>query len=567
MMYIKNRKVVEIRGAVPYQFFELLFECMYEEGSWLSPSNEVMRPKLVIREVLKCETYAVLEPLKIRMITKGPAKEYALVKFFQKAMWKHLQNFEQFRLTGEVLNGSHIYDLISRTRTFERVNGAIPNEFSLFVSGDYAAATDNIDAGLSQILLEELVEKVIIDYFSKIDVDVNQDWVEEQKKVFSEYHYFDEEDNFVTVPGWEFVKLPRPAKAPKRGTSEYEHTYISELEDIIKKVLAPHEVRYPDGDVIMQSNGQLMGSPLSFPILCGINFIAYWRSLEEYFGGKVMMKEIPCLVNGDDILFMSNEAHYDLWKEEIEKVGFKLSIGKNYIHKNLLTVNSKLFEFSHGIVKEIPYFNVGLLTGQSKVVQLDRKEDPVRRLSDNYRIVMEGAMNPLRAHYRFLHYNKNSLPKTLENWFVPAELGGLGFPVYDDVKHTVRVTEFQKCLATKCIRDRESKIGYVTKGKTTHTRDCYLQKVILPVYGPYAEHLIREPDLTINIINSDFCLDTKLVFKSSKNSEVSCHRPYGGSMLDRCFTYGRSTGSQVKSTESILEEICEEENTDMGAVV
>ena len=51
-------------------------------------------------------------------------------------------------------------------------------------------------------------------------------------------------------------------------------------------------------------NGQLMGSPLSFPILCAINFVAYRSALKQYvrdMGGdwsKAEMLEMPVRVNG-----------------------------------------------------------------------------------------------------------------------------------------------------------------------------------------------------------------------------------------------------------------------------
>lgn len=92
-------------------------------------------------------------------------------------------------------------------------------------------------------------------------------------------------------------------------------------------------------------NGQLMGSPLSFPILCAINFVAYRSALKQYvrdMGGdwsKAEMLEMPVRVNGDDILFKCNDAFYHgYWKPSVAAIGFTLSPGKNYVSPAFLTV-------------------------------------------------------------------------------------------------------------------------------------------------------------------------------------------------------------------------------------
>jgi hypothetical protein len=116
---------------------------------------------------------------------------------------------------------------------------------------------------------------------------------------------------------------------------------------ILRSVLYEQIIVYNDS-VVMQKRGQLMGSPLSFPILCMINFLTYWRSMERYLLKSINhFEKLPVLINGDDILFGSNSVHYELWIEELKEVGFSLSIGKNYCSPKILTVNSVLF-WDHG---------------------------------------------------------------------------------------------------------------------------------------------------------------------------------------------------------------------------
>jgi hypothetical protein len=205
---------------------------------------------------------------------------------------------------------------------------------------------------------------------------------------------------------------------------------------------------------VLQQNGQLMGSPISFPFLCAINFVCYWTSVNRYLGCHVPHRLLPVLVNGDDILFRSNVAHYAIWKEVIKEVGFTLSLGKNYTHTNYLTINSELFEYrvrpdGEEFLK-LDYFNVGLLIAQSK----GRLADPRRKLSllELYKCSVGCALNKPQAHVRFMHYNKMQLDEATDrgkfNCFLPIQYGGLGFPVYDELKTEIYVTNFQRRFAS-----------------------------------------------------------------------------------------------------------------------
>ena len=95
----------------------------------------------------------------------------------------------------------------------------------------------------------------------------------------------------------------------------------AEERELCCAVLGAHLVSYPeevqDGKAdlspFVTQTGQLMGSPLSFPILCSINVASYRAALAEYVGRDVEMNELPVLVNGDDICFLANDEFYALW--------------------------------------------------------------------------------------------------------------------------------------------------------------------------------------------------------------------------------------------------------------
>lgn len=215
----------------------------------------------------------VLEPLKARPITAGSAVGSYISNIGQQAMWNHLyERFPCCRLIGEPLTADHIAEL----------DGKSPTDFDHWVSGDYSAATDNLDIQVTKALFEAFLKKA-----------------------------------------------PIPA----------------ELAECFRTMLYEQQLVYPDGTVVQQTTGQLMGSPLSFPILCAANMLGYCITWFEYHGWWPKLNDIPCLINGDDILFKANQAFYDIWQRVIAKIGFKLSVGKSYFSKSFCTVNSKLYVF------------------------------------------------------------------------------------------------------------------------------------------------------------------------------------------------------------------------------
>nr|WKV34225.1 MAG: RNA-dependent RNA polymerase [Riboviria sp.] len=358
-------------------------------GRYLSPlalyqsRNPDDRLKMDAHVLPRVTVKAVLEPLKVRLITVGEAVPYYTSKFFQKAMFKHLRRFPQFNLIGSPLTTVHLDEMRKRRDKLDP-QGRI---FKFWVSGDYSAATDKIKSLYTQHAFEAFLSR---------------------------------------------TKLSDPVKT------------------LLRSVLYAQIVEYPGGiPTVVQENGQLMGSPLSFPILCMVNLIAYWISMEEYFGYEIEMEDLPCLVNGDDILFPSNSEHYKIWFGKITEVGFELSQGKNYCSKKYLTVNSLLFKDDGSKFVKIEYFNVGLLTGQSKL-NSERAKKELTPVWANYNTVMAGAVNKARAHRRFVHYNREVIDAVSNkgefSLFAHPLQGGLGFKHYEGVD--LYFTNFQRKLAS-----------------------------------------------------------------------------------------------------------------------
>lgn len=100
---------------------------------------------------------------------------------------------------------------------------------------------------------------------------------------------------------------------------------------------------YGDEDVeVRVLTGQMMGSYLSFPLLCLQNYIAFKFSLR----GSGLRK-VPVLINGDDILFQAND-HYDRWERTLGPVGLTVEPTKTSVELEWGTINSTLLKWVDG---------------------------------------------------------------------------------------------------------------------------------------------------------------------------------------------------------------------------
>lgn len=317
--------------------------------------------------------------------------------------------------------------------------------------------------------------------------------------------------------------------------------------EVLRSVIYNQELHYPHPmeqkgglSPVMQSNGQLMGSTLSFPILCVVNLVAYAKSVQEYTGRHIPLRELPVKINGDDILFRADDELYAIWKRNVKVVGFDLSVGKNYIHPTLLTVNSELYSMGESkgekTFKKIEFFNIGLLTGQSKI---SGREQGLRAtpIWDNFNQVIEGASNKARAFRRFIHYNLSAIKLATKNGdfnlFLPFERGGLGFN--QDVSIPFNITSFQRRLATVLENEYREKISTgklprpflgtkaqteVTGTKLHHVPELRLVTRIGPVEQEHSAYVPPEkkfPNLSVvGDIDHDY-LSFKLPNKEDKS--------------------------------------------------
>lgn len=359
----------------------------------------------------------IVEPLKLRTITKGPYKRKWLSQPLQREMADCLDKMWQFTLNTSNSNIELITHLnkkcIELHTRYSLPTGAGATTFShddyWWCSGDYQGATDAISIHHTKASFEAIL--------------VQTDRLNEaHKQLFRDEMY----EQTIEYPKWTQIKK------------------------------------------VLQQNGQLMGSVLSFPVLCAINFVAYWESLEEHLGVTLTVYEIPCLIHGDDILFRTTKAHYKKWEETIERYGLTKSVGKNYFHPRVFTIDSELWiqSVAHGqttFKKYLPMNCKTILQGRhERAIESDGRDAPIA-MWDKFNSSIVGSQDPEYFLKKYLCNHKTLLrrlthtPQGILNMFLPQQRGGMGFrlpfhpdriPLKENGEPLVRVTPYQNKLAS-----------------------------------------------------------------------------------------------------------------------
>jgi hypothetical protein len=373
---------------------------------------------------------AVLEPLKVRTVTKGRAQAYNAVHGIQKWMHSSLRGNRIFQLIGHTVDEDIIKEQLRLRKSGE-----------MLISGDYSAATDNLKIEVTKTIFEVILQRIAEDL----------DWSEESHQ----------------------------------------------LVILARKVLYEHLIRYPlDSGLepVLQGTGQLMGSVLSFPILCIANCICCWISL---FDG-VSFDELPILVNGDDIAFSCTRARYKIWSDGLADFGFVKSVGKNYCHKRFMIINSELYdsEYLRTGRCHLPYFSSGLLMGQHRVSKVspmtvfDEDEVPELPIITTIDLVLRSACNKERALGRFIHYNLDAVKEvtgSLLNLFLPRSRGGLGIESHGVKNH---ISLWQRRYATYLDHQNVQKLA-------CYKRDACEAKQYLPISKVRCDPWSVDPDLRL----------------------------------------------------------------------
>jgi hypothetical protein len=319
----------------------------------------------------------IFEPLKIRMISAGDVDSNGLYSRLQKTLWSGLQKFTQFRLTGKSVDCSDVEWVRSQTLLDRDSN---ISDFSMWVSGDYSAATDNLHGDCSREAIRAIAgDPTTMRVLEKGLTDTLIDFSQIDTKKFTSPEMF---------VGQSLAKITAG---------------IGSMDD--------GELPGP----FRMTNGQLMGSVFSFPILCLINLAVYRECLEQYSKRIWKLRDLPVLCNGDDILFLANSEFYKLWCDIIGLAGFEKSIGKNYLSASTAVINSTYFRAGpERAVTKVPYLNMGWCTGVTKGGGGFDGEDELEYPIDKIGAQVEMAHDQWALCAEVNEYSADLSPKDLE---------------------------------------------------------------------------------------------------------------------------------------------------------
>lgn len=362
----RKKKNTETKTApiitVPYSYEEYDLTRMDSNSVTLRQHPLAIRPIDYFEEALRtapdqlqARMEIVEDPLKARVITKNNW-QCTILKPLQKMIHGRMRQDSRFELMGKQIDS----DVINAIPLFPGAK---------WVSGDYAAATDNLHADVTETCLEAILSSMT----------------------------------------GRFSRIP-------------------EFQSLALRSLTNLEIFHPEVGSFIQTNGQLMGSLLSFPILCIANYAMWDLTYTKFYGKRptgLGMNGAPdrVRINGDDIAFASVPEMYELWKNLVVQIGLEPSMGKNYFSNQMVMLNSRPFiwdEESRQMVN-LKWLNLGLLKSPA-----DEEADNIESLGSMHDEFVSCAGDPRFASGIFITEQRGMLCTTFRNLFGPREFGGLG---------------------------------------------------------------------------------------------------------------------------------------------
>lgn len=273
----------------------------------------------------QCTPHGILEPMKVRIITKGDCFSGSFlggVKDDLRDLLWGLPNDPFCLLNRSKVEDKDLRRLLTETTGYNKFLKGPVDDKLFWLSGDFSSATDNANG-----LISERVGKNCL----------------------------------------RFLQTPEPFfSMALRSLCKNRITWCEKALGLKQAGFRPDKFN----ECFDQSNGQLMGSIISFPILCMMNLFSYWESIEKWLGYTInlekLLKKFPVLINGDDILFRCPSSLYPIWSEVTASYGFDKSVGKNLFLEKALTINSQYVEQHDGEFIFHEYLNHGMINGIRK---------------------------------------------------------------------------------------------------------------------------------------------------------------------------------------------------------
>ncbi len=321
------------------------------------------------------------EALKVRVITKGPPLTQYCLQPVQQFMKNTLKNHPAFELIG----GTGGTRPVTPEMVNVRMGRLLGNQ--AFLSGDYSDATNQLNPELSEAAWTAMCDAC----------DVPRILRELGLRVLTGHH-----------------------------------------------VVVGKDKKTSEDRTMPQVWGQLMGSIISFPILCLINAAICRMSIEYDRDETLSLSDCPLMVNGDDCLLRVTPLGYAAWNTFGTMAGLAPSVGKVYFSREFCNINSVTFVYTERDIDEIAFtyvktLRLGLVFGNKRSqAEVDLNKLPALELAGGDMTIGSRHVSMLRecpdrwklkAHMKFLSKNSKALSFATEHqipWYVPLCYGGVG---------------------------------------------------------------------------------------------------------------------------------------------
>jgi hypothetical protein len=352
--------------------------------------------------MIKCRTFAIAEPMKVRTVTIAEALPYWYASLLQPYLWGTVSRHPTFKLTSTPISVERI--------TRQLGKGSLGLDSSWYLSGDYAGATNNLKAWL--------VDKIL--------------------------------DKWSSLAGW----------SEDMYKTVYQGLHLHHIQSWLDSSFS--EGADPDISADQQ-RGQLMGSPVSFPFLCLANAVVCFTAAKLSKEDWKDFHSAPFLINGDDVSARVGEDYFKSWESIAGECGLVSSVGKTYFSQQFVIMNSTSYRCTSGTFELIPLLRWNLLRPYSpdvKVSDLLGDNRPQSGFGDQARCFCASLLGQeydsdfelwdihqdaewVKEYYRIHRPMIDRLP--VSRWLPPSWFG-LGLPLYiaeviydDPYKHGMRV--------------------------------------------------------------------------------------------------------------------------------
>nr|UQB76427.1 RNA-dependent RNA polymerase [Flumine narna-like virus 10] len=296
---------------------------------------------------------------------------------------------------------------------------------------------------------------------------------------------------------------------------------------------------------IPQTEGQLMGSIVSFPVLCIINAAICRYAMEIGERKLIPLHDAAMMIHGDDLVMKTHKATRNVWKTASNCVGLTPSIGKCFYSRDYLNINSRFYlveEHTHMVespsgkmrdcpYRAVPHVNLGLMLGKKRSqgkTGLADQDDPRNNIgvcgTELYKSCPEWMQDKVMTN--FINVHREILKKCRVPWFMPQWIGGLGLPRFGlskviptsdpdfpfEYKYKFCNSDLDLRMANTILKnwDKERPIPLGIVDQPWHIRDTAMHLLPEPEYVEKEDRNTENYEKVLNLAIVDLLFDSDI---------------------------------------------------------